>query len=73
MLNPQAGEPPIVACPRLIIQYIRSYPSYLEVISSIHNLRTRHVVFSFNIIQTKLQLTIRNLNPSHPLLSKSVT
>ena len=25
---PQAGEPPLVGCPRLFIQYIRSYPSY---------------------------------------------
>jgi hypothetical protein len=24
--NPQAGEPPRVGCPRLLIQYIRSYP-----------------------------------------------
>ena len=26
--NPQAGGPPLVGCPRLRIQYIRSYPSY---------------------------------------------
>jgi hypothetical protein len=26
--NPQAGGPPFVGCPRLIIQYIRSYPPY---------------------------------------------
>ena len=26
--NPQAGGPPLVGCPRLLIQYIRSYPSY---------------------------------------------
>jgi hypothetical protein len=24
--NPQAGGPPLVGCPRLLIQYIRSYP-----------------------------------------------
>jgi hypothetical protein len=40
----QAGGPPLVGCPRLFIQYIRSYPSYLEGVSSIQNLRTRHVV-----------------------------
>jgi hypothetical protein len=28
--NPQAGRPPLVGCPRLLIQYIRSYPPYLE-------------------------------------------
>ena len=26
--NPQAGGPPLVGCPRLFIQYIRSYPPY---------------------------------------------
>jgi hypothetical protein len=28
--NPQSGGPPTVGCPRLLIQYIRSYPPYLE-------------------------------------------
>jgi hypothetical protein len=28
--NPQAGGTPLVGCPRLLIQYIRSYPPYLE-------------------------------------------
>jgi hypothetical protein len=26
--NIQAGEPPLVACPRLVIQYTRNYPPY---------------------------------------------
>jgi hypothetical protein len=38
--NSQAGGPPLPRCSRLLIQYIRSYPPYLEAISSIHNLRT---------------------------------
>jgi hypothetical protein len=42
--NPQAGGPSLVGCPRLLIQYIRSYPQYLETVSSIRNLRTRHAV-----------------------------
>jgi hypothetical protein len=42
--NPKAGGPPLVSCPRLLIQYIRSYPPYLEGVSSIRNLRTRHAV-----------------------------
>jgi hypothetical protein len=46
MLNPQAGGPPIVGCPWLLMQYIRSYPPYLEAVSSICNLRTRHSVVS---------------------------
>jgi hypothetical protein len=44
MPNPQAGGPPLIAYPRLIIQYIRSYPPYLEAVSSIRKLRTRHAV-----------------------------
>jgi hypothetical protein len=44
MSNTQAGEPPLVACPRLLIQYIRSCPPKLEGVSSIRNLRTRHAV-----------------------------
>ena len=30
--NPQAREPPLVGRPRLLIQYIRSYPPYLEAV-----------------------------------------
>jgi hypothetical protein len=44
MSNPQSGGPPIFSYPRLLIQYIRSYPPYLEAVSSIRNLRTRHAV-----------------------------
>jgi hypothetical protein len=40
----QAGGPSIVGCRRLLIQYIRSYPPKLEGVSSIRNLRTRHVL-----------------------------
>jgi hypothetical protein len=40
----QAGGPPLVGCPRLLNQYIYSYPPYLEAVSSIHNLRMRHAV-----------------------------
>jgi hypothetical protein len=42
--NPQAGGPPTVGCPRLLIQYIRSYSPYLEAVSFIRNPRTRHAV-----------------------------
>jgi hypothetical protein len=44
LANTLAGGPPLVGCPRLLIQYIRSYPPYLEVVSSICNLRTRHAM-----------------------------
>jgi hypothetical protein len=42
--QPQAGGSPLVGCPRLFIQYIRSYSPYLEAVFSIRNLRTRHAV-----------------------------
>jgi hypothetical protein len=42
--NPQAGGPPTIGCPRLIIQHIRSYPPCLEAVSSIRNPKTRHAV-----------------------------
>ena len=32
--NPQARGPPLVGCPRLFIQYIRSYPPYLQALPS---------------------------------------
>jgi hypothetical protein len=42
--NPQAGGPPLVGCPRLLMQYVRSFPPNLEGVSSIRNLWTRHAV-----------------------------
>jgi hypothetical protein len=36
--------PPLVGCPRLLIQYICSFPPKLDGISSIRNLRTSHAV-----------------------------
>ena len=27
--NPQAGEPPLVECPRLLVQYLSIFPPYL--------------------------------------------
>jgi hypothetical protein len=42
--NHNAGGPPLVGCPLLLIQYICSYPPYLDAVSSIRNLRTRHGV-----------------------------
>jgi hypothetical protein len=31
--TPPGGEPPLAGCPQLLIQYICSYPSYLEAVS----------------------------------------
>jgi hypothetical protein len=41
----QAGRPPLVVCPRLLIQYIRSY-LHTGGRYSICNLRTRHAVMT---------------------------
>jgi hypothetical protein len=42
--KPQLGGPSFFGCPRLRIQYSRGYLPYLEAVSSIRNLRTRHAV-----------------------------
>jgi hypothetical protein len=42
--NPQAGVPPPVIRPQLLIKFVRSYSSYMEVVSSIRNPGTRHAV-----------------------------
>jgi hypothetical protein len=44
--NPQVGGSPLVGCPKLLIQYIHSQPSYLEVIFSICNLRICHAMLT---------------------------
>jgi hypothetical protein len=43
LLDP-AQPPSWRTAPRLLIQYIRSYPSYLDAVSSIRNQRTRRAV-----------------------------
>jgi len=42
-LTPQGGGPTLVGCPRLLIQYIRSYPPFGRR-SSIHNMRMHHAI-----------------------------
>jgi hypothetical protein len=46
--NPHAVGPLIVGRPRLLIEYIRSYPPYLEAVSSIRIMRTRHALVTRN-------------------------
>jgi hypothetical protein len=40
------GSTTSVDCPRLLMQRIRRYPPYLQAVSSIRNLRTRHAVLT---------------------------
>jgi hypothetical protein len=54
MPNPQAGGPPLIGCPRLLIQYIRSHLLYLDIITSIRNLRTRHAMVTRGSINTDI-------------------
>jgi len=42
--NLQAGGPPLVGFLQLLIQYIHSYPPYLEAATSICNLRLYHAL-----------------------------
>jgi hypothetical protein len=46
---PHAGGPPPVGCLPLLIQYIRSYPPYLEAVSFIRNLRMSHAAHAAKI------------------------
>jgi hypothetical protein len=43
MPNPKAGGPTLVSCLQLLIQYINSYPPYLEAVS-FHSMRTCHAM-----------------------------
>jgi hypothetical protein len=64
--NPQFGGPPPVGCARLLIQYIRSYPPYLEAVSSIRNLRrgklTRNLLDRSNSCRLCLSKTVVLMN-----------
>jgi hypothetical protein len=62
--NPQAGGPPPVDCPLLFIQYIRSYPPYLEAVASIRNPRTRHAV----VTRDPLNMDVRCLRMYYTVL-----
>jgi len=42
--NPQSGGSPLIGCPQLLIQFIRSSHTYLKAAFSFRNLRKRHAV-----------------------------
>jgi hypothetical protein len=54
--NPQVGGPPTVGCPRLLIQYIHTYPPYLEAVSSIRNPRTCHAVVTVDPLNMEFKI-----------------
>jgi hypothetical protein len=61
--DPKAGGLPLTGCPRLLIQYIRSYPPCLEAVSLIRNPRTRHamVIGTHVPVAITTELVIMNL------------
>jgi hypothetical protein len=80
MATLQAGGLPVVGSLQLLIQYICSYPPYLESVSSIRNLRTSHAVvtreplnFTF-ILQVKAKSSKwhRNLQLKTPIILGTV-
>jgi hypothetical protein len=42
--QPASGGAPLVVCPRLFIQYIPTYPTYLETVSFTRKLKSRHAL-----------------------------
>jgi hypothetical protein len=59
--TPKLEDHPLSAVPRLLIQYIHSFPPYLEAVSSIRNPRTCHAVVtvdSLNMIPSAVRFQI---------------
>jgi hypothetical protein len=52
----QAGGPASVSCLRLLVQYIRRYPPYLEAISCICNLRMYHAMVTADPLNVALNI-----------------
>jgi hypothetical protein len=78
-LNHIAEGPPLVGPPRLRIQHIRSYPPYLEAVSSIRNLGTCHAVVKGTHLKWKLNTFSLNcfncegFNSTHVLRRRLIT
>jgi hypothetical protein len=58
--NTQAGRPPIVGCPRLIIQCIRCYTLYKDTASSIRNLMAGHGVEARSRLSWQVKIIAEN-------------
>jgi hypothetical protein len=57
MPRPHAGGQPLVGC----LRHIRSYLPYLEAVSSVRNLRTRHAVVTWDPLNMAIiTTTVRN-------------
>jgi hypothetical protein len=65
--NTQTGGPPLVSCPRLRIQHIRSYSPYLEAVSSIRYLRSPHAV----VTRDPLNMVLIPIYSQQPSISGS--
>lgn len=70
---PCAGGPPLVNCPLLLTEYVHSYPPYLEVITSIRNLRTGHAVVKRDppkVVRVLALQLFLIMSPQHPTFKK---
>jgi hypothetical protein len=54
--KPQAGRPPLICCPLLLIQYIPSFLPCLETVSSIRTPRTHHINIALGAKKDNVQL-----------------
>jgi hypothetical protein len=61
----QAAGQLLDGCPRLLIQYILSYPPYLEAVSSIRNLRTHHAVTSDTLSKDVKKHNLKDVWETH--------
>jgi hypothetical protein len=70
--NPEAGGPPLDGCPRLLSQYVRSYPPRLWAVPSIHNRRIRRAVVTGTHIPIQYNISIksRHICKTHRLLQQ---
>ena len=74
--KPQAGVPPFVGCPRLLIQYIRSYPPYLQaqchaVVTESHLAQCHAVVTGTHLAQCHAVVTGSHLAQYHAVVTGS--
>jgi hypothetical protein len=72
LAQPLTRGPPLVGCPRLLIQHIRNYPPHLETVPSICNRRMRIAVVTgthMNMIHCTYSLTHSRHGAGHYLKS----
>jgi hypothetical protein len=64
LLNPHAGRPHLVLCPRLLIQYICYCPPQQEVVSFTPNLRAPHAMMTRDLLNMSACLLRNKIHSS---------